>query len=284
MEWHDVRELNSELQTLRNFFFEIAANQDQLSITGLKGIKKLKGYSEAVEILPTIESRMIQLEKLATFVDAGIAERLRRINQESPFVRQSVELKLTIQLAEIRRPSASIAGSLRRVFTAYGRLIGISGFRELFEDSGEIPIRRMLNDLERTIPFVEQLKNTFLARVYNDEEVFKPSNINVDEVNIFIDKAIVQITNNYDLDSGTRARLESYLAEAKAELAKDAPAWKKIVGALVIVSAILGGIAVVPDALTNINAAVKYILGTSIESVVPKTTFGPQRLPPAIDV
>lgn len=44
---------------------------------------------------------------------------------------------------------------------------------------------------------------------------------------------------------------------------------EKIVGGLVIVSTILGGLAVAPQAIENVQKSVHEILGTSIEKTYP---------------
>lgn len=41
MDWHEVQEFADSLRELRTFFFEVAANQERLSVAGLRGIQKI---------------------------------------------------------------------------------------------------------------------------------------------------------------------------------------------------------------------------------------------------
>lgn len=280
MDWHEVSGFLNQLRTLREFLLEVAANEDSLSIIGLRGLQKISGYADAVKVLPNLETNLYACERLANFVDKDVATRIAKINLESPLVGQSAELSIAIKIAEIRKYRIDFTSSFGLIAEPFMQAFGVRRFRKMFEESGEIPIRRMLRDIDRLIPFIDNLQETYYSRLYNDEEVFKPSNINVSEVRVFIDKAAFEISNNTFINSETRSRLDNYLKEANAELAKPAPAWKKIVGALVIISAILGGISVAPEALANINSAVKYILGTSVDGFIPKPDFGPRLLPP----
>lgn len=279
MDWYDVRVFLDELKFARDFLFEVAANEERLSIDGLRGLKKLSGYEKAMEIFSSIEPKVIACESLARFIDPNIADRIGKINNEGFLLGHATDLAIAVKLATKRRPPATPIGALILSFEFFSRAFGISSQRHIFEDTGTVPIRKMLADLERTIPFVEQLESIYYRRTSNDEEIFKPSNVNIVQVGAFIENAIFHIQSNADIDAGTRAMLEDYLQEAKAELAKDQPTWKKIVGALVIASTILGGIAVAPQAFENVNAAVKYILGTSVEGLGTKPNLGPLSLP-----
>jgi hypothetical protein len=58
--------------------------------------------------------------------------------------------------------------------------------------------------------------------------------------------------------------------DIRVELAADKPGWRKVVGALVIVSTILGGLAVAPQAIENVQKAITEILGTSIDKSYPR--------------
>lgn len=72
------------------------------------------------------------------------------------------------------------------------------------------------------------------------------------------------------MSKGDKKQLIEYLYKAKSEFSEKSPSWSKIVGALMIAAAITSGIADAPGAFKNIDTAIKYILGTSIEKHIPK--------------
>ena len=117
-----------------------------------------------------------------------------------------------------------------------------------------------------------------------DSEAFKPSGVNAEEVKLSVDRALEVISQSEEIDPNTKQKLQEFLLEANAELASDTPSWRKIVGALVIVSTILGGLAVAPEALANVNSAVRYILGTSVEILEKKPKEAPAFLPPTVEI
>lgn len=279
MDWYDLREFREQLLHLRSFLFEVASNTDRLSFDGLRSLRKLNGYEEALSTLPEIETKLLGCERLAAFLDTEIATRVAQISDKSALIAFAPEMRLTFELSEKERFHFTILSALRSNIASFGRPFGFTIAENPFDVSGTLPLRKMIIEIDRLLPLLLRLEDLHYSRISNDEEIFKPSNVNIVDIRVFIDKAIISIERNQDIDATTRKKLAEYLSEAKAELGKDNPAWKKLVGALVIVSAILGGVAIAPEALANVNSAVKYILGTSVESTMSKPSFGPGELP-----
>ena len=94
----------------------------------------------------------------------------------------------------------------------------------------------------------------------------KQSNLDCQKISIEIDTAITVLKSEQGLRPQEREKLIEYLREAKDELSKNDVSWRKVIGALVIASTLLGGIAIAPQAAENIGNAINYILGTSLET------------------
>lgn len=133
----------------------------------------------------------------------------------------------------------------------------------MFADSN-VSVQSVLSSISRIKTLLMVVSQELKNRSTQDDEVFKPSNINVSFVSVEIASAINIITESENLDQYEKIQLIEYLKEAREELAKKDPAWRKVVGALVISATLLGGAAVAPQAAENINSALKHILGTSI--------------------
>lgn len=279
MDWYEVHEFASDLRMLRGFLFDVVTSQEMLSVVGPGGMRKLDNFEKAMEVLSSLETKLHGCERVARFVDSDAASRIAKIAEGSTLNAQATEFRLMIEIEGAQRLPHRTAPFLRSVFNGISRSFGVPQFKNIFADAGEIPVRRMLNDIDRLIPYIENLEQSYYSRLNNDEETFKPSNVDTIQVAAYIDIAISQISNNPHIAAITKDRLNSYLSDAKAELATKAPAWKKIIGALVIVATILGGIADAPDALQNVNAAIKYVLGTSVIDESPRPDFGPALLP-----
>ena len=86
----------------------------------------------------------------------------------------------------------------------------------------------------------------------------------------YIEAAIEDISKSAQLPPEQKKELIEYLSAAKREFASDRISWNKIIGAFVIAATVISGIADTPQAAENINAAIKYILGTSVERHIPR--------------
>lgn len=280
-----------ELKKSKDLLLEMEINRDRLAVVGMKQIGKWEGFEEAAASLTNLEKGLSQAIRISRFIDPELHDRLENVYQNSPLVSRAAEIGVAVQIAEtranIRNTSyigTGLFGLADEIVQSFSRILGVKVFKSYFSDEGEIPVRRMLVDVERLIPLTEELSRLAWRASFSDDETFKPSNISIEEVNIFVNQAMVAIDASTHINSGTKEKLEEYLSAVKAELVNDTPAWKNIVGALVIVSAILGGIAVAPVAYQNINDAIQHILGTSIDQITPNGDSGPNFLPNPIEV
>ncbi|WP_209598586.1 hypothetical protein [Ruegeria sp. HKCCSP351] len=283
MDWYEVSKFKDELRLVRQFLFEAASRQEELDLFGLSAFKRIDNFEEAQDILRILESKLYSLERTTKFVAPEFHDRLSALISESPLIKQGTEFALSLELQDQKKQTARLVPALHKLGNTLRRAYGISLYKKQFADSGEIPLRRMLTDLDRLLPLVSDIADLYFQRTSDDNEIFEPSRVNPEDVRVFIDKAIIQISAEQGIDQGTRDKLVEYLSEANAELGKSQPAWKRVIGALIITSTILGGLAVAPEALNNVEAAVRYILGTSIQ--LHQNEHEPERnfLPPAID-
>ena len=106
-----------------------------------------------------------------------------------------------------------------------------------------------------------------VQRHQSDDEIFKPSNVDIDRVLDYIDQALSYIKKEMPNHDYT-VHITLYLESTKRELIDERPSWKNVVGTLVIVATILGGVAAAPEAYRNVKAALDHILGTSVERLL----------------
>lgn len=291
MDFFELDIFVDELKTSKDLLLKMEINKDRLAVVGMRHIGKWSEFKEGATSLTNLEKNLSQAIRISRFIDPELHERLENVYQNSPLISRAAEIGVAVQIAETRAHTqktsfigTGLIGIMGEVFKTFSRVLGVKEFKSFFSDEGEIPVRRMLVDVERLIPLTEELSRSAWRASFNDDETFKPSNIHVEEVNVFVNQAIIAIDSSTQINSETKEKLEQYLSGVKAELVKDTPAWKKIVGALVIVSAILGGIAVAPEAYQNVNSAIQHILGTSIDQITPNEDGGPNFLPKPTEV
>ena len=275
MEPYEIDSFADELVLVKNLLLRMEAASSLLAVAGMRRVSTWSEYNVGKEALLQLESKLSSVLKISRFVDTEIHERLLKISEESPIISHVAEIGIAIQIAEYQTKNGSGLSVFDALSASFSRTLRIPRFQSLFADEGQIPIRRMLVDVERVIPLVQELSRTAWRKSFGDDETFKPSNINIERVNLSIEKAIISIDSSVNINAETKLKLSQYLTEAKTELIKEQPAWKKIVGALVIVSAILGGLAAAPEAYKSVNEAIQIVLGSSIDHVVPKSKTGP---------
>src|SRR5690606_2992857 len=81
-----------------------------------------------------------------------------------------------------------------------------------------------------------------------------------DQVLRLLDKALAEVEDAPGIAEEVSARIVNYLGLAKAEASAESPSWSKVVGALVIVAAMISGMADAPAAAATIRSALDYIL------------------------
>lgn len=116
---------------------------------------------------------------------------------------------------------------------------------------------------------IESLHDSVWEKNIRDEDFFKPSNVDIECVNELIESALEFLQSDTFTPKPVKKEISEALGSARLELTQKIPNWRKIIGALVIASTILSGVASAPEALEVIQNAIKEILGTSIENVAP---------------
>lgn len=192
----------------------------------------------------------------------------------------TLDLLFALKIAETRsnfrtqvvRVSASLVDSLAAAILSISSLFGVSARnrQNVFASiEQKISVRQTLVQLERTISLIESLHDSVWEKNIRDEDFFKPSNVDIERVNELIESALEFLQSDTFTPKPVKKEISEALGSARLELTQKIPNWRKIIGALVIASTILSGVASAPEALEVIQNAIKEILGTSIENVAP---------------
>jgi hypothetical protein len=136
--------------------------------------------------------------------------------------------------------------------------------KEIFREE-DISLQKTIVRVGELRGFVEIAEELFSWRQFSDDEIFKPSNVSTDRVLELIDGAIGQVESANFIPPTHKENIIRYLREAKEEAISKQPSWSKIVGALVVVAALLSGTADAPGAVSTVRSVIEYILGTSVE-------------------
>lgn len=269
MIWYRIHTFAKDLEVIESSLYLMGAHDDELRMLGLGHVLRKIDSKEFITALDGFSESLETCIKVAPYIDKSIAERLNALLADSKIEYLVAQLAVRVKLAERerQRPVAQTIKSFAYVFLhALSTSVGKSF--PFFVDKS-VSLENVISAVTRLKVLVKMLSEEQYRRTSNDDEVFKPSNININIILTYVDQAIDHLGMSQGIRPDEKERLTEYLREIKAELANESPAWKKIVGALIICATLLSGMADAPQALQNLNNAIKHILGTSIEKSIP---------------
>ncbi|MHB8392067.1 MAG: hypothetical protein ACYDBH_21230 [Acidobacteriaceae bacterium] len=272
--WWEISQFRNDIENLEALLFEIATHGAELRSFGLWYVLRKTNFEEVRSVFEEFSANLAICLRVAPTIDKSIFERLNSLLRETNIENIVTQLSVRIKIAE-REKSGPTARAIAVYNYIFRRLFLKSGATSLFTDE-TILLENVLASLSRLRTLVKSLGEEHYRRTTNDDEIFKPSNIDINLIVVKIDAAIANLNTSSDIGILEKDRLVAYLNEAKAELAQEAPAWKKVIGALMICSTLLSGVAATPQAIDNLNSAIKHILGTSVEKIMPNLLPAPR--------
>lgn len=268
MEPYNLDDFEAALKKLAAFFTELAAREDEILTYGLKRATTWDSYSEANEVVEDFDSKLHGLLAISRAVDHSLHESIDSLLKKSNLSDSVGKLFVSLKIAENRQKLGTSAEMLNAFLMQLPYISNMIRHRRVFEES-KVPIHEVIVTLNRLAAFTARLHSLYWRRRSSDDDIFKPSNIKTENLIDYIEKAIDSVENEVPLPPDQKKQALAYLQEARDELARDRPSWNKIVGALVISATLLSGIASAPQAFDNVQKAITYILGTSVEKYIP---------------
>lgn len=269
MNYTELDEFKNEIDLLEEFFTEFAAREDEILSFGMRKVAAWDSYQNAAAHLRNFETKIHEFHSFLRPVDKQLFERVRELTKESKLVESISGIDVALRIA-VHRQRLNFRSELLNSFLFQLPYIANALRRRKLFSEEVIPIQKLLVSLGRLGNLVAMSKDSYISQWTRDSDVFKPSNLDNERIIVLIESAIEQIEGNSPLSKAEKKQLIEYLCKAKGEFAEGKPSWNKVVGALVIAAAITSGLADSSGAYDNIDSAIKYILGTSVEKHMPK--------------
>lgn len=270
MDYHDLDSFQKEISLVETFFTELAAREDEVLTFGIRKATQWESFEAIQEILPEFEARVLEFLAFVRPVDKKLHDSVQVLVQQSQLPESVASVQVSLRIASERK-SLGMKGELINTFLFHlPYFSNLVRKRRIFSEE-VVSIQKILVALGRLRNLVKTAGETYIRRWSRDNDVFRPSNLDDEKIIQHIEIAITEIEQNSALPEDEKKQLIEYLYRAKSELAEDRPSWNKIIGALVIVATITGGIATAPQAYENIDAVIKYILGTSVKRYIPES-------------
>lgn len=268
MDYHNLDEFKSEIELLEAFFTEFAAREDEILTWGMKRVSKWESYLKAAPHLKNFESKINEFEKFLRPVDKRLYEKLISLLNDSKLLESISGIEVSLRIASARQKLSAGSEIASGLMFHLPYISNLFRRKKLFSED-VIPIQKLIVALGRLSSLISIAGDTYIRQWNHDSDVFKPANLDSETIISLIESAISDIETKSNLSTDEKKQLIEYLYKAKSELAEERPSWNKVVGALVIAAAITSGISDASGAYHNIDAAIKYILGTSIEKHAP---------------
>ncbi|MEW8256464.1 MAG: hypothetical protein AB2747_19045 [Candidatus Thiodiazotropha taylori] len=268
MNYLNLDDFIEEINALEDFFTDFAAREEEVLTRGMRRVANWDSYQRAVEILKVFETRIYEFQAFLRPIDKSLYERVVALITDSKLVESIVGIEVALRIAT-QRQKLRLGSELANTFLFQLPYISNAIRRRKLFSEEVIPIQRLLVAIGRLKSLVGISKDVYIHQWSHDSDVFKPSNLDDEKIITHIEEAILCIEQQSSLQEEDKKQLFEYLYKAKSEFSEDRPSWNKIVGALVIAAAITSGIADSSGAMENIDSAIKYILGASVEKHIP---------------
>lgn len=259
---NQLNEFITDLEVLEKTFYKIAANIDEMEIYGLRYMSRWLDLDMLLPCLEGFTENVTHLTRVSEIVDSKIYKSIDSILEETKIEDVISRFKVRIHIS-LNGRNISLLRPLYILIRAISKAFGVSKQVTLFSNINA-EIEDLLSAINRLKNQVKLLLKTYESYKDNDDEIFKPSNLDIRFITKEIDAAIVQVSASSDLNAEQKTKLNQYLNEAKTELTKTAPSWRKIIGALMIASTLIGGVNDLPGAVDNIKNAIAHIIGKGV--------------------
>ena len=269
MHWYEVSKFVEEVECIRDFVAELAANESDSYFLNTRRNTRLASFDLTNVPIDNFETQLSNILRFANTVDKDLAARIRAVEEEYKISSRLMQIASVIHIARSRSnrlPSGPlfVDFALAMLPSFFTRLLRRE--EPIFSWSN-IPIDELFAGLQRVIHLSKELYDIGYERIKDDDDLFKPSKVNKENVIIYIENAENLIRLSEEIGHTYRKLLLEHLQEAKTEFSHGAPDFKKVIGALVVIATLLSGLAAAPEALGNINKAISSILSNSIDRV-----------------
>jgi hypothetical protein len=258
MERYRLSQFDDRLEAVEAFLIDLIANEGRLQELGYRGATNFQSSEKGLEALNFFNEDFIEFKAYTAKVDESANTEVDVLDYEGKLIEQlsNITLKLRVSLAR---------GPVKKTGLSFflGRLFGEVDDGDIGQKN-PMSLRDTYISIRRLRAVVRNFIKTCDALEFSENPAFNSSNISVDEVVVLLDEAIDQVSQIKHLSSEVKDNIEKFLKEAKLEIALKRPSWQKILGALVIASAVIGGVADSDKAASNIKNIIQIIISSSV--------------------
>jgi hypothetical protein len=159
----DLTAFHEALLTAKAFLLKMHVRAAPLAIAGPNALADWPEYSAAIAALGSIEWRLAQAVAHAKDVAPALQDKLKSFAEKSPLALQAAEIAVNVQIADARRIDGQVVILARKTASVFSYFAGGGLVKKLFSKKSELPIRQMIVDIDRLLPFVDALQAASVA-------------------------------------------------------------------------------------------------------------------------
>lgn len=278
---YEVSSIKDKWESIRQFLLTILREERIVRSKGVKVILSFNNLEKIDQYLSDFDDDFNRIVSAAESVNIQIKSQLLSLESKG-IIDQMIHLSIYLTLKRNEIPDGV---DIYNFIFGFSKFLGFNGliskrdneFTRLYEDH-DLGFRSMTVFINKAIRCAERLKMAIYDKIQSDDDLFTPSNINPEIAVEKLLKAKLEIENSPKINDVQKKYLLSRIDIAIVELKKPRQDWPKIIGILVIVAALVSGIADMKGAVNNITDAYNYIIGSSIVPIAPSQrllTTGP---------
>ena len=269
-----LENIKQELNIIKDFYEHLVVTKQEAPAIEYSFFKRRLNIDELMSSLSSFEKTSQSLLEKARFADKQIWETIYTIFEESVLRDAISELYTQLNTSKLRSNEIKIS-PCKRIISFLSNQRKNHTYQSKIADSptsfSTIPGVKVLSSLHRLISLVEILQKKIAS--FDDKN---RRDIDKELLIKLLNNALSELEFSKSHDPNAKISI-NYIQEAKLELGKKTPSWKKIIGAITVAATITAGVAVYPDATKNLNSALDYLFekveSVSIERNSPYTAY-----------
>jgi hypothetical protein len=263
MEPYELSRFSESLLPLQDYLAELAYRDLHRGLDGPSSLATIGGVDLVLKVIDDLPESLASLQRIARVLDSQLQSSVESFLQRSDLQRKLSRVAVKLRISQRARQDLG-PGTVARAIRVTMGLFWSAGQRRRFSNDEGIDLEELLSDVTQLRNYSKAVSDAYSSRHLFDDEFEQSGNIDAESVAALLDDALQQVAESGAITPALRRKLVSQLNEAKVELAATRPNWKKIIGTLVVLSAITSGLADLPGALSTVRKALDYIVKATV--------------------
>lgn len=154
----DIAALRADLETAKAFLLHMAIREQALAVSGPHALADWDDFPAGIAALRSLELRLVQAVALAKDIAPELQDKLKSFAEKSPIALQAAEIAVNVEVAKARQVDGQVVVLARKTASIFSYFAGGGFIKKMLAKKPDLPIRQMVIDIDRLLPFVDALQ------------------------------------------------------------------------------------------------------------------------------